>query len=169
MITKYDKEAFIASTNARINELKNLLKFYETTFQTVLRTFDGKVYNKRFINALKEVVSSEWQVRETTDSIQIIASKWCSSIKDYIKEWVTIRIIRDNGRINADGTLADHLHQTWIKNSYDRLVELQDCIVGYDIYEAAAKRLYEAIEEFNKNVPFHFREQVKKPYVEAYS
>ena len=54
MRTKKNKEQFIEEMKKRINLREQLNSFYNDIYLPTLKKFDGKVYNIRFIKALRE-------------------------------------------------------------------------------------------------------------------
>ena len=54
MRTKKNKEQFIEEMKKRINLREQLNSFYNDIYIPTLQKFDGKVYNIRFIKALRE-------------------------------------------------------------------------------------------------------------------
>ena len=54
MRTKKNKEQFIEEMKKRINLNEQLNTFYNEIYLPTLQKFDGKVYNIRFIKALRE-------------------------------------------------------------------------------------------------------------------
>ena len=59
MRTHKTKENFIARLEKEIVAINELLNFYKNVYLPTLAKFNGKVYNKRFINALKEQCNNE--------------------------------------------------------------------------------------------------------------
>lgn len=168
MSTKYleklSKEEYIKMMQNRIYMRDDLIKFIENVFFPVLKKFDGKVYNKRFINALNDEakkISNLIFIRQKENGvIQIDRRKDPFSYLHY--EFIIFRISIDNGRINYNNTFICVSDD--IKSFNNRTKNYYDCIENYDYYFSIVEELDKASKRF-RELPLFILENVNKRYI----
>lgn len=162
--THKTKEEFINEMNERISIRKNLLVFYNDIYLPTLKEFDGKVYNIRFIKALRAKVENSKRTyiseRKYDGMIEIEQRRGDYNYTDY--ENLCVKCITNNeGRIDYNATLEDKLHNIWLKNFKEYIEEYQNAIDNYDTYIEQANELASAINAYN-DLPYPFRQNVEK-------
>lgn len=173
---KTKKENLINKCQSEYDRYGKLLEYYDM-FKETLKEFDGKVYNKRFRDALskkinndKVFVSEESQhLYYNTDSYIDICVK-VYPIGSYTDEVsMTMRICCDiNKRINAEASLTHKYEEPWRNNIKSNMESLKDTIENYDTYKEKAEQLRKEIDEFNHNIPYPFRHNIIESYFRLY-
>lgn len=158
--TKKTREEFVTDTNKRIAIRTQIKAFYYNVYLPTLKKFDGKVYNIRFIKALREQLTDEntWFVREWNNGhidVEVMVNKF--NYTD--KEWMSIKCELKDGRISYDLTVNDKVGQAWLENFDKYTEELQKSVDNYDEYEATVKKIEELYAEWEK-LPYHFRNNI---------
>lgn len=145
--------------NAHRNDL---IEFYNRIFLPTLQNFDGKVYNIRFIKALREANGDEliW-VRELKNNDNIIVEKRFEkhTYNDYELMHLKV-VINKEGRIDAAASVMDELGKKWMENFKEYTDEMLSICEDYDFYLEKAENVRKAIEEYSK-VPHVFRENIE--------
>lgn len=164
------KEEFTKEMNERISIRKNLLVFYNDIYLPTLKEFDGKVYNIRFIKALRAKVENNKHIyiseRKPNGEIEIQQRRGDFNYTDY--ESLFVKCITNNeGRIDYNATLEDKLHNIWFKNFKEYIEEYQNAIDNYDAYMEQANELASAINAYN-DLPHPFRQNVDKIWLNIY-
>lgn len=139
--------------------LLELLLFHKNTFIPTLIKFDGKMYSKRFTNALRENISNRLEIKELQRDYIIIESRGGSGI-----EQMYAKIVLDNGRIDAEKSIADPVGQRWVKNVRDALDTNFSIIQNLDKLYAEAEKLDNAIRDWGE-LPWRFRRNFDIPKV----
>lgn len=163
MYEKLNKEKFTEKAISRIELRKQMAAFRKTVFVCVLNKFDGKVYNKRFRDALmKEMPNELWYVTKgynCVDEIKIVGriSKYnYSDTEDlYIK-----LVLNENGRIKAAETLENGYTCSWLNSFEGNTESIEDAVKNYDVYLQKAKELDKMIEDYGKKIPHYFRDNI---------
>ena len=164
------KEEFINEMNERISIRKNLLVFYNDIYLPTLKEFDGKVYNIRFIKALRKKVENNKRIyiseRKYDDMIEIQQRRDDFNYTDCENLWVKC-ITNNEGRIDYNATLEDKYHNIWLENFKDYIEDYQNAIDNYDAYMEQANNLANAINAYN-DLPQPFRQNVEKYTLNIY-
>lgn len=162
------KEAYIAKTENQITRREELVKFYKEVYLPTLKKFDGKVYNKRFITALRNEATELMYIREKeNDSIVVELRSSKYAYNDYESLYCMIKL-NDEGRIDYEASVNDVIGRKWIVNHEDYTEELRNSILHYDEYIEICDKLRAAIDNY-KNVPHNLRETIhfcSKHYVQ---
>ena len=155
------KTDFINVTNNRIKARFALIDFYKNVYLPTLQKFNGKVYNIRFIKALREANKDELLViRERTyyKTIELNYRQSKFSYNNY--EALTVDCPDDsNNRLSYE--LCENGMQEHIKNFNDYTEEIQSAIDNYDKYLEQAMELQKKITEYNE-LPSAFRQNISK-------
>lgn len=164
------KEEFINEMNERISIRKNLLVFYNEIYLPTLKEFDGKVYNIRFIKALRKKVENNKHIyiseRKYDGMIEIQQRRGDYNYTDY--ENLCVKCITNNeGRIDYNATLEDKYHNIWLENFNDYIEDYQNVIDNYDAYMEQANQLANAINAYN-DLPCPFRQNVERTWLNIY-
>lgn len=164
------KDEFVKQMNERISISKNLLDVYNNIYLPTLKEFDGKVYNIRFIKALRAKVENNKRIyiseRKYDDMIEIRQRISDFNYTDYENLCVKC-LTNEEGRIDYNATLEDKYHNIWLKNFKDYFEEYQNVIDNYDAYMEQANQLANAINAYN-NLPSPFRQNVEKTWLNIY-
>ena len=158
------KDEFVKEMNERISISKNLLDVYNNIYLPTLKEFDGKVYNIRFIKALRAKVENNKRIyiseRKYDDMIEIRQRTSDFNYTDYEKLCVKC-LTNEEGRIDYNATLEDKYHNIWLKNFKDYFEEYQNAIDNYNAYMEQASQLAKTINDYN-NLPSPFRQNIEK-------
>ena len=158
------KEEFVKEIQERISISKNLLDVYNNIYLPTLKEFDGKVYNIRFIKALRAKVENNKSIyiseRKYGDMIEIRQRMSDFNYTDYENLCVKC-LTNEEGRIDYNATLEDKYHNIWLKNFKDYTEEYQNVIDNYNAYMEQAHQLADAINDYN-NLPSPFRQNIEK-------
>lgn len=163
MYEKLNKAEFTAKANQRIELRKQMSEFRKTIFVDVLNKFDGKVYNKRFRDALMKVMPNElWRASEgynATNEIKIISRINMYNYSDTEELYVKL-VLSSNGRINAEETLKNEYTCSWLKNFENSTENIKKAVDNYDEYLATADMIEKLLKYYGDNVPYYFRDNI---------
>ena len=166
------KEEFVKETTKRIELRKSILDFVNNVYFPLMKEkFDGKVYNKRFINALREKaeeINPLFSVKEKVYDhieIQLRLKPW--NYNEYESMYVKCNLTSD-GRIDYESTINDKMGQNWLDSFAAYCDEYQAAIDNYDEYLKAAERMEQAVREYNETIPFAFRKNMDTTYIRVY-
>ena len=158
------KDEFVKEIQERISISKNLLDVYNNIYLPTLKEFDGKVYNIRFIKALRAKVENNKRIyiseRKYDDMIEIRQRISDFNYTDYENLCVKC-LTNEEGRIDYNATLEDKYHNIWLKNFKDYTEEYQNVIDNYDAYMEQVNQLAKRINDYN-NLPSPFRQNIEK-------
>ena len=158
------KDEFVKEIQERISISKNLLDVYNNIYLPTLKEFDGKVYNIRFIKALRAKVENNKRIyiseRKYDDMIEIRQRMSDFNYTDYENLCVKC-LTNEEGRIDYNATLEDKYHNIWLKNFKDYIEEYQNVIDNYDAYMEQVNQLAKTINDYN-NLPSPFRQNIEK-------
>lgn len=165
------KDEFVKEIQERISIRKNLLDVYNNIYLPTLREFDGKVYNIRFIKALRAKVENNKRIYiserdEYDDMIEIRQRISDFNYTDYENLCVKC-LTNEENRIDYNATLEDKYYNIWLKNFKDYIEEYQNVIDNYDAYMEQANQLAKTINDYN-NLPSPFRQNVEKTWLNIY-
>lgn len=172
IIIRKSKEEFIEEMKQRIAIRKTIMDFVENVYFPMIATkFDGKVYNKRFINALNEEakkINELMYVKRAYSfdeiEIQLRLTKW--NYTDY--ESILLKCnTNDEGRINYEATINDKFCKAWIKSFKETSDEYQKSIDNYDEYLKVFVKLDNVLNEYNK-LPHSFRKNLDTTWMKIY-
>ena len=159
------KEEFINEMNERISIRKNLLDVYNNIYLPTLKEFDGKVYNIRFIKALRAKVENNKRIyiseKKYDDMIEIQQRRTDFNYTDCERLCVKC-LTNKEGRIDYNATLEDKY-----QNFKDYIEDYQNTIDNYDAYMEQANELASAINAYN-DLPHPFRQNVEKYTLNIY-
>lgn len=171
MRTKKNKEQFIEEMKKRINLREQLNSFYNDIYIPTLQKFDGKVYNIRFIKALREQaqkLNNLMLIKELDNKnaieIQIRYNQY--NYNDYEALWAKL-VLTKEGRISYELSINDELGKKWIANFNEYQNEYQRAIDNYDQYMAIADQLEKALNVYN-NLPHTFRNNLNTQWMVIY-
>ena len=167
MRTKRNKGEFIAYCKQRI-EMRNQLKdFFYNVYLPTLKKFDGKVYNIRFIKALREQLpNDQWYVKELDTfyksiEIQLRADRW--SYTDY--ESLQMKCITNNeGRLSYEETFKHEDTLRLLDNFIEYTRKFQESIDKWDECEKIYNQLNDVINKWEK-LPIELRYNVDTTYL----
>lgn len=152
---KRNKAEFVAWIADRLDRRQKLLDFRQKVFLPTLKKFDGKVYNVRFLNAIREQVTDKRIcIREEVGRIDVQFRKELYSYCDY--ECISLRIELEGKRISYEKSLADHTGKRWIESFNEVSRQAEDAVENYDEYLAKAEEINKLINEYGK-IPYEFR------------
>lgn len=144
--------------NAHRNDL---IEFYNRIFLPTLQKFDGKVYNIRFIKALREANEDEliW-VRELENDYIIVEKRFEKYTYDDFEQMYLKVAINKVGRIDATASVMDELGKKWMEGFKEYTDEMLAICEDFDCFLEKAENVRKAIEEYSK-VPHVFRENIE--------
>ena len=171
MRTNKNKEQFIEEMKQRINLREQLNSFYNEIFLPTLQKFDGKVYNVRFIKALREQADKcnklMWiKELDYNKGIEIQLRHHQYNYNDYESLWVKL-VLTNEGRISYELTINDEIGKKWLENFNEYKNEYQMAIDNYDQYMTIAEQLEKALQTYNK-LPHSFRNNLDTQWMHIY-
>jgi hypothetical protein len=170
--TRKSKAEFIAEMKQRIEIRKTIMDFVENVYFPMMATkFDGKVYNKRFINALNEEAKKVHEFMYVKNGysydeieIQLRLTKW--NYTDY--ESILLKCKTNaEGRIDYEATINDEFCKAWIKSFKEYSDEYQKSIDNYDEYLKVFVKLDNVLNEYNE-LPYSFRKNLDTTWMKIY-
>lgn len=170
MRTKNTKEEFITETKERIAMRETLCDFYYNTYLPTLKKFNGKVYNIRFIKALRESVAENKlfsiSERKYNEGIEIRLRRHDWNYTDYETLYVKCNL-NNEGRIDYEATINDEVNNAWVSNFKEYTNEYRQSIERYDEYMKVAEKLEKTLDEYNK-LPHIFRNNLETSWMRIY-
>ena len=149
---------------------RQLKDFFYNVYLPTLKKFDGKVYNIRFIKALREQLPNNlWYVKELdtfykTIEIQFRANRW--SYTDY--ESLQMKCITTNeGRLSYEETFKHENTLRLLDNFITYTKEYQESIDKWDECEETYNQLNDLINKW-KELPTELRYNVDTTYFKIY-
>lgn len=156
MRLELSKEQFIARVEKKIATRKELLDFYHRVYLPTLQKFDGKVYNIRFIKALRDANNDELTWVRELEYDQIIVEKRLKKHNYTDVEQLYIRFLLSDGRVDMNKSIMDEVGKKWMQGFEDYTKELEQIIVNYDTYMNKCEEVRKILNEF-KEIPHEFR------------
>ena len=157
---KLNKQLFIEKVETKIERRNSLLSFYKDVYLPTLQKFNGKVYNKRFINALRECADDLTCIRDLEyDHIRIQRRRDKFSYTEYEEMYILLKLDGDK-RIDADASITDPMGQKWLNSFQEYNDELRSTINNYDKYMTIAEELQKCIYKYSE-IPTEFRENIE--------
>lgn len=168
-LNRSTKQEFINRLNKIIEYRNILLSFYENVYlPTLALNFDNKVYNIRFIKALRKEADkmSENQVYTISVGelhynhveIRIYYAKFSyTQYEDIYCPCIT----NENNRLSYEKTINDKFGIKVIENFKKYTEDIKNTIKRYDDYMKVAEALKECIDSYNA-LPHIFRENIEK-------
>ena len=171
MRTKKNKEQFIEEMEKRINLNEQLNTFYNEIYLPTLQKFDGKVYNIRFIKALREQAQNLnnliWvKELDSKNAIEIQLRYSQYNYNDNETLWTKLVLTKD-GRISYELSINDDLGKQWLENFNEHKNTYQMAIDNYDQYMTIAEQLEKALDLYNK-LPHTFRNNLDTQWMVIY-
>ena len=170
MRTNKTKQQFIEEMKQRINLREQLNSFYKEIFLPTLQKFDGKVYNVRFIKALREQADKRnklmWIKELCNKGIEIQLRQHQYNYTDYESLWAKL-VLTKEGRISYELTINDEIGKKWLENFNEYKNEYQMAIDNYDQYMTIAEQLEKALQTYNK-LPHSFRNNLDTQWMHIY-
>ena len=187
MKTRQNKGDFFSTLKSEISHRETLRTFFDTTYQELLKKYDGKVYNKRFDTALNDALKAvsplmwakcELQSRNSYSNykdnnlVQVVINFRNSShnYNDNESLYTNIVLVTDanyNLRISAEDSGKERYTLAWLGN-FDRETETRKAILkDYDKYLRMAEKMVEAVKTYNE-LPHRFRENIDTQYLRIY-
>lgn len=187
MRTRQEKGDFISTLKHEIKNRETLRQFFNTTFQDVLNTFNGKVYNKRFDTALQDAMQKKsslmWAKCElksrnsysnfpdcNTVQIEIIIRNTPTNYTNTESFYTNIVLKSDdnyNLRIDAESSREEKYTIAWAEN-FDKETETErEILKKYDKFLKIAEAMEKAVKEYN-DIPQRFRQNMETGYMHIY-
>ena len=155
---KKNKAEFVAWNADILERRQKLLDFRQKVFLPTLKKFDGKVYNVRFLNAIREQVTDKrLYVREVANGIDAQFRRYKFSYSDY--ECLSMRVELEGKRISYEKSLTSPIGKRWIETFNEVSQQVEDSVERYDEYLAKAEELNRLIDEYGK-IPYVFRNNI---------
>ena len=159
MRTKYTKEIFTERLIKENKHRNDLLEFRNRIFLPTLQKFDGKVYNIRFIKALRDANEDELIYVRELEHEHIIVEKRFERYSYTDCEQIYLMVVLRDGRIDAAASVTDEMGKKWVENFKLYTDELLTVIENYEPYIAKCEELQTLINEF-VNISYRFRENI---------
>lgn len=162
MYERLSKEKFIEQTQKRILLRKQVLKFKETEVVATINKFDGKVFNKRFNNALIGLLPNKfWNVMPGSSKHDFYIT---ARIYDYdysLCENLYIRVVLDReGRLMAKESLEDDYSRSLVRQFINDTDKMQEAIERYDEFLESVKRIEELARRYAGEAPYCFKKNI---------
>ena len=154
------KEQMIERLKKQISHRNDLLEFRNRVFLPTLQKFDGRVYNIRFIKALREAKDDELIYVCELENEQIVVEKRFERYTYTDCEQIYLKVVLRDGRIDASASVTDEFGKKWMENFNEYTDELLKICNNYDAYMEKAEDVRKAIEEYSK-VPHAFRVNIE--------
>lgn len=177
MREKMNKNELINKIRTQIEHREMMAQTFNTAFQDVLNSFDGKVYNKRFVNALHEklqainpLMGAKENHGTQRDSysnykdlfiveIEIFCNLSKYNYTEKEKLITNIVVIPSTYRIDAEKSKNEKYTLIWFENFNKHTEEKKQVVKNYDKMLKVAQKVADAIKEF-KELPTDFRENI---------
>lgn len=163
--TKITKEQFISKHESLIQMRSVLAKFYKDNYFKVLKQFDGKVYNRKFIKALEDETNNydnDLRIAQLDDNGYIRIDAYGVG-----RESLCMKLCLSGSRISFADTIAHKTYSTWEGLFNEETAEYQDVIDNYDKYLEITERLAALREEY-LDIPYTFRYNIHKEFLTIY-
>ena len=135
MRTKRTKEQMIERLKKLNTHRNDLMEFYNRIFLPTLQKFDSKVYNIRFIKALRDANDDELiHVRELENDHIIVEKRFERFAYTNYEQMYLKVVINKEGRIDASASVMDELGKKWMENFKLYTDELLSICEDYDFY-----------------------------------
>lgn len=178
MRTRENKAQFAARMNHEKKNREELRKVYNTVFLPLLKKYNGKVFNARFVNELRDNLQKVSPLMSCREE-----SQHCEDITLFLEvrnsphnyndtERLYIKVICDrdenyNYRVNAEKSTADRYAAAWLDNFDKSTAEKTAAAKGYDKFLKLADKMEAIIKEYNE-LPADFRQIVETAYLHIY-
>ena len=161
MRLELNKEDFLQRVQDEAQRRNDLLNFYENVFLPMLDKFNGKVYNIRFIKALREACQDDLMWVRELEYDEIRVDKRSAKFNYSDCESIYMRLIlNEDGRIDKEASLSDKLGQSRLNSFKEYTKELSNIADNYDEYMKVCENLKNALSQY-KDLPYRFRQNVK--------
>jgi len=176
MRQKQEKNVFLNTLKVQIKHREMLQAFYNTSVWAIVAKFDGKVYNKRFDNALNEALQAIDPLMSATctfkgrdsysnfpnnNKVEIHLSCRLDTFNYSDKESLWFNLVLDSdGRICCENSKNEKYTIAWVENFVKDTEEQKTIIKGYDEYLKVAQKVADSISEF-KDLPSRFRRNIE--------
>lgn len=160
MRTHKTKENFIARLEKEIVAINELLNFYKNVYLPTLQKFNGKVYNKRFINALNEQKTNDLINIKDKHNDEIIISIYLEKHNYHdCKQMYCMLLVNNEYRIDYNATINDKIGNIWIENLSREINEIQYVIENYDNLMRVVEDCQKVINEYSE-LPYQLRNNI---------
>jgi hypothetical protein len=162
-LLKIKRDDVLAELNRRIEILKELQTIYENIVVPTINKFNGKVYNIRFIKALREAINDNLVNVYEMDYNNFVKIEKRYERFNYTKsETMYVEVcVNKEGRIDAELTFESKGHKNNVGHIGKAIETTQDTLDNFEGYLSQARELYDRIEEFNR-LPYEFRKNVER-------
>lgn len=157
-----NKQQFIAKCEKRIEVRNIIMDFYLNVYLPTLLKFNGKVYNIRFIKALREKAKEIPNLGELAyineksyDHIEMQIHFDRFNYSNYESMSFPCELTTE-GRIDYEKTINYKYAKLWEENFNKYTKEIEDTIKNYDQYLKVVDQLQKAVDEYHK-LPSAFR------------
>jgi hypothetical protein len=164
MYEQLSKQEFIERTKKEIAVSEDMLKWVDEHYWPIVKKFDGKVFNKRFFNALYETVDTPVVFRHTNSAridVEGIDYAYEQEIEfsynaDGIQKRMFLTVVTNiEGRVVAADSHTKNYDRN-IKTFKSNMKDYHDSIERYDEIKAFAEDLEKKIREYAE-MPFTAR------------
>lgn len=164
MYEQLSKQEFIERTRKEIAVSEEMLKWVDEHYWPIVKKFDGKVFNKRFFNALYETIDIPVVFRhsnttridaEGSDCVYEYEIEAAYNAGGLQKRLFLTLVTNSEGRVVADASHTKNYDRN-IGNFKSNLKDSYDSIERYDEVKAFAEDLEKKIREYSE-MPFTAR------------
>ena len=187
MKQREEKQVFIKTLQKEIRNRETLRQFFNTTFQDILKRFDGKVYNKRFDTALNEALKAvsplmyakcdvksrniysnfpDNNVLEVVLSVRNSEHNY-NNVESFITNVVLSSDSNYNLRIDAEKSQAEKYTVVWAENFYKETETRNEIIKNYNKLMKVSEQMEKAVKAYN-DLPHRFRQNIDLCYLRIY-
>ena len=152
-IERDDKNKFVDSALAQIRVYKALKETFPKVMETI-KSFDGKILNRRLTNVIAEKLGKDFTV--TLEDFS-----WASYIRiNYLAEraWD----YQAEFKLHVDTDYRINARETELPQLDEQIISWQKAVKSYDKYLKVAKKIKKAMEDYGNEVPWQLRDVFKK-------
>lgn len=172
MQQRVPKDIYVDQLTKKVQKREQLRRYYTKNYLPILRKFDGKVYNARFVNAINEDMERHdalLHITDMTDNDDKTRRLWmyvCESATNYNRAAsIMLRVVCNaEGRIDAKASEEYADMQKELKGFDEGTTEILTTIYNYDEYMKITDDMMAAIEKYN-NLPYHFIQNLDTYYI----
>lgn len=158
--TKRNKQEFISRMNETIALRTELVKFFNKVYRPMLKKYNNKVLNMRFINSLN--VEGEKQPHRITCRLNDSKTEITFSVKHSGSNYNDVETLYTRVQTDLDGrilfvaSMRDQYTLVWLKNFKKNTKDCVKCRDNHDKYFKAATTLHNLMQSYGE-IPYPFR------------
>ena len=159
--TKITREQFKKFVEKQNDCQEELLQAYAKVFVPLLKKWDGKVYNQRFLNAVEQEIKKQGYGNNGEIRVKEVYRR-CNNVTIYLTQipliyntciFVAVNLVTrytdGNNRISEADTLSNEQTKAWLQGAFKSIQQGNDVVKNWDKYMGIANRLQEAVKAYN--------------------